>query len=68
MPRASLLFRNTGVDVVPVSVPEGGIGASWTARWLPTSRALWRSGRALKEYAGLLEVHARMLVCGPDRM
>ncbi|HVQ32300.1 MAG TPA: YdcF family protein [Lysobacter sp.] len=54
MPRASLLFRRTGVAVVEVPVPEPTIGGSWADRWLPSPRALWRSGRVLKEYAGLL--------------
>ena len=58
MPRASLLFRQAGVDVVAVSVPEPGSGSGrlgW-GQWLPSRSALWRSGRALKEYAGLLDV------------
>jgi uncharacterized SAM-binding protein YcdF (DUF218 family) len=57
MPRASLLFRNAGVDVVPVPVPERAKRATWRQRWVPSFGALWRSGRALKEYAGLLAVH-----------
>lgn len=66
MPRASLLFRDEGVRVVPVSVPEPtstrlGVGE----RWLPTRSALWRSGRALKEYAGLLDVTIENQVEGP---
>lgn len=55
MPRASLLFRDAGVDVVPVSVPEPESTRSGWVRWLPSRGALWRSGRALKEYAGLLD-------------
>jgi uncharacterized SAM-binding protein YcdF (DUF218 family) len=58
MPRASLLFREAGFEVVPVAVPEGSSADRWADRWLPTRRALWRSGRALKEYAGLLALHA----------
>ena len=54
MPRASLSFRKAGVSVVEVPVPEPTIGGSWADRWLPSPRALWRSGRALKEYAGIL--------------
>ena len=54
MPRASLLFRRTGVEVVEVPVPEPTLGGDWADRWLPSPRALWRSGRALKEYAGLI--------------
>ncbi len=57
MPRASLLFRDEGVRVIPVSVPEPvSSRLGWVQRWLPTRSALWRSGRALKEYAGLLDV------------
>ena len=68
MPRASLLFRKAGIEVVPVPVPEGRLGAGWEERWLPSPRALWRSGRALKEYAGLLAIRAEMLSRGvPDR-
>lgn len=53
MPRASLWFRDAGIAVSPVSVPEP---SRWTssARWRPSRGALWRSGRALKEYAGLV--------------
>lgn len=58
MPRASLLFHEAGFEVVPVAVPEGAVRSGWADRWLPTRRALWRSGRALKEYAGLLALHA----------
>jgi uncharacterized SAM-binding protein YcdF (DUF218 family) len=58
MPRASLLFREAGLDVIPVAVPEGSVESGWVDRWLPSRRALWRSGRALKEYAGLLALHA----------
>lgn len=64
MPRASLLFRNAGVEVVPVPVPEGRLGSSWKDRWLPSPRALWRSGRALKEYAALLAIRVEMLYRG----
>ena len=56
MPRASLLFREAGLQVVPVPVPEGAPRLTWRERWLPSPGALWRSGRALKEYAGLLSV------------
>lgn len=54
MPRASYWFRSVGLDVVPVPVPESRVSGGWKDRWLPTRRALWRSGRAWKEYAGLL--------------
>jgi uncharacterized SAM-binding protein YcdF (DUF218 family) len=56
MPRASLLFREAGFEVIPVPAPEHAARQSWTEQWVPTSRALWRSGRALKEYAGLLAI------------
>lgn len=58
MPRANLLFRDAGLDVTPVAVPERGLDDAWTARWLPSPSALWRSGRALKEYAGLMAAYA----------
>ena len=58
MPRARLLFSEAGFDVVPAPVPEPEVGRGWKAQWLPTSHALWRSGRALKEYVGLLAVNA----------
>jgi uncharacterized SAM-binding protein YcdF (DUF218 family) len=54
MPRASLLFRQAGLDVVPLAVPERPDRDDWHERWLPSRRALWRSGRAFKEYAGLI--------------
>lgn len=60
MPRANLLFRDAGLEVVPVPVPEGRLRAGWKARWLPSPRALWRSGRAMKEYMGLLAARAGM--------
>lgn len=60
MPRARLLFERAGFDVVPVPVPERAHRDSWRARWLPSPRALWRSGRAFKEYAGLLALSLRI--------
>ena len=57
MPRASLLFRQEGIEVVPVPVPEKARRATWQDRWLPSRSALWRSGRAWKEYAGLTAAH-----------
>lgn len=54
MPRALELFQRTGLDVVPVPVPERATRDSWRSRWLPSPSALWRSGRALKEYVALL--------------
>lgn len=68
MPRASLLFRSEGIEVVPVPVPESKLGTGWKERWLPSAGALWRSGRALKEYAALFAIHAEtMLRAGPDQ-
>ena len=64
MPRASLLFRNAGIEVVPVPVPEGKLGTGWRQRWFPSPYALWRSGRALKEYAALLAIHAETRMRG----
>jgi uncharacterized SAM-binding protein YcdF (DUF218 family) len=54
MPRASLLFRQAGLEVVPLAVPERPARDGWQQRWLPSRRALSRSGRAFKEYAGLI--------------
>ncbi len=54
MPRANLLFREAGIEVVPVPVPEGAPLCGWKQRWVPSRGALWRSGRAWKELAGLL--------------
>lgn len=56
MPRASLLFRQAGVEVTAVPVPERAAREDWADRWVPSGSALWRSGRALKEYAGLMAV------------
>jgi uncharacterized SAM-binding protein YcdF (DUF218 family) len=58
MPRAQLLFRRTGLDVVPMPVPEPRVGNGWAQRWIPRPRALRRSGSALKEYLAL--VRARL--------
>ena len=57
MPRAVLQFREAGFDVVPVPVQEPTMKSGWKA-WLPNPRALWRSGRALKELAGLFVARA----------
>lgn len=54
MPRAALLFERTGLEVSPVPVPERADRETWLDRWLPSPGALWRSGRALKEYVALL--------------
>jgi len=62
MPRASYLFRETGIEVMPVPVPERALRKNWKDRWLPTRSALWRSGRALKEYAGLIAAYAKIRV------
>lgn len=61
MPRAHLLFREAGVDAVPLAVPEQADRDEWHDRWFPSRSALWRSGRALKEYAGLVAARLRML-------
>jgi uncharacterized SAM-binding protein YcdF (DUF218 family) len=53
MPRAALLFREAGFQVVPVPVPERARRSRWHDRWLPSRNALWRSGRAMKEFAAL---------------
>lgn len=65
MPRASLLFREAGLDVVPVPVPEPSLRREGFRRWIPSGSALWRSGRALKEYVGLLESRLQWQVDGP---
>jgi uncharacterized SAM-binding protein YcdF (DUF218 family) len=57
MPRAMLLFERQGFEVIPVPVPENGHRETWRERWLPSPSALWRSGRALKEYVALLALH-----------
>ncbi|NUS38007.1 MAG: YdcF family protein [Lysobacter sp.] len=63
MPRASLWFRDAGITVTPVPVPEPTVGdVPGRPRWLPSRSALWRSGRALKEYAGLLGAIVRQRV------
>ena len=55
MPRAQLLFRRAGLEVVPIPVPEPRVGSGWVQRWIPRPRALRRSGSALKEYVALLQ-------------
>lgn len=57
MPRAMLLFERQGFEVTPVPVPERGHRDTWRERWVPSPNALWRSGRALKEYVALLALH-----------
>lgn len=54
MPRAVLLFERQGFRVTPVPVPEHARRITWADRWLPSPGALWRSGRAWKEYAALI--------------
>ncbi len=54
MPRAELLFRQAGLEPVPFPVPEIAARGGWVDRWVPSRRALWRSGRALKEYLALI--------------
>lgn len=53
MPRAERVFREQGFRVVPVPVQEYAERRGWR-RWMPAPSALWRSGKALKEYAGLI--------------
>lgn len=59
MPRAMLQFRNAGIDAIAVPVPEKADRSRWRNRWLPSRNALWRSGRAFKEYVALLAAHLR---------
>lgn len=54
MPRAVLQFRNEGVDVIPVPVPEGARRETFRQQWVPSHRALWRSGRAIKEFGAIV--------------
>ncbi|MDR0181573.1 YdcF family protein [Lysobacter arvi] len=54
MPRAVIEFRRAGVDITPVPVPENGKRERWTQRWVPSRRALWRSGRAIKEMGAIV--------------
>lgn len=67
MPRASLLFRQAGLEVVPLAVPERPDRNGWQERWLPSRSALWRSGRAFKEYAGLIGARVAAPVAGAWR-
>lgn len=66
MPRARLLFQRQGFEVTPVPVPENGHRETWSDRWLPSPRALWRSGRALKEYVALFALHLKTTVFAQD--
>lgn len=66
MPRAAFWFREVGLDVVPVPVPERNGRSGWK-RWLPSRSALWRSGRAWKEYAGLVAAHIETMRGRPAR-
>lgn len=59
MPRAMLQFRNAGIDAIAVPVPEKADRSHWRDRWLPSRSALWRSGRAFKEYIALSAAHLR---------
>jgi uncharacterized SAM-binding protein YcdF (DUF218 family) len=54
MPRAMTLFERTGLEVVPVPVPERAVRTTLLDKWMPSRSALWRSGRALKEYVALV--------------
>lgn len=60
MPRAALLFEQAGARVMPVPVPEGRAPRSWWRYWLPSQRALWRSGRAFKEIVALTAAHLHL--------
>lgn len=60
MPRAALLFRQAGAQVTPMPVPEGRAPRRWWRYWLPSPRALWRSGRAFKEIVALTAAHLRL--------
>lgn len=57
MPRAMLQFRDAGIHATAVPVPEKADRSHWSDRWLPSRGALWRSGRAFKEYIALLAAH-----------
>lgn len=57
MPRASLQFRRAGLVTHPAPAPEYTRRRGPVAQWRPSHSALQRSGRALKEYAGLLAAH-----------
>lgn len=67
MPRAVMVFERQGFDVAAVSVPENARRETWRERWLPSRSALWRSGRALKEYAALFALSLQMNARGHDR-
>ena len=58
MPRAMLEFRDAGLDPVPLPVPEKVHRSGWFSRFLPSRTALWRSGRAFKEYLGIVAAKA----------
>lgn len=60
MPRASLQFREAGLKVIPVSVPERASRKHWRERWLPSRTAMHRSARAFKELAGLSVAHLQV--------
>lgn len=65
MPRASLLFAETGLQVFEAPVPVPYSSDGWFDGWLPSRTALWRSGRALKEYGALMEAHLSQMNGGP---
>lgn len=60
MPRAMLQFNRSGLDTVPFPIPEGSRRNDWRERWLPSRGALWRSGRAFKEYLGIAAAWAEI--------
>lgn len=57
MPRANLQFREAGLVVIPVPVPERATRRHWRDRWVPSRSAMRRSARAFKEFAGLSAAH-----------
>jgi uncharacterized protein (TIGR03382 family) len=58
MPRAALQFCRAGADVIAMPVPEGKPASGLRAQYVPSRRALWRSGRAFKEFAALVAAWA----------
>ncbi|MFL6591313.1 MAG: YdcF family protein [Luteimonas sp.] len=60
MPRATLEFKEAGFEVSPLAEMRRPPLLGWRERWWPSTRALWRSGRALKEYLALLAVQVHI--------
>ena len=61
MPRAAAVFRRAGVDFTPVSIDtlSSSLATGSLFAYLPTSRALDISTRAIKEWIGLLVYRLR---------